>query len=134
MVAKKLPWIRLNCYVLIMAVLVYFGILSKLSQKCPPLCCTTFNTILRYPISSIENVVSRARAAKQTLHISFFEDIISYPLSYGGKKVILYPITYHGRKKEKDCFVLFCLWEIAWYEATAKEYPIISEVYPNLQE
>jgi hypothetical protein len=27
-----------------------------------------------------------------------------------------------------------CLWEIAWYEATAQEYPIISEVYPNLQE
>jgi hypothetical protein len=23
---------------------------------------------------------------------------------------------------------------VAWYEATAKEYPIISEVYPNLQE
>jgi hypothetical protein len=23
---------------------------------------------------------------------------------------------------------------MAWYEATAKEYPIISEVYPNLQD
>jgi hypothetical protein len=26
-----------------------------------------------------------------------------------------------------------CLWEMAWYEATAKEYPIVSEVYPNLR-
>jgi hypothetical protein len=35
-----------------------------------------------------------------------------------------------------DPFVLFCLWEMAWYEATAtaKEYPIISEVYPNRHE
>jgi hypothetical protein len=33
----------------------------------------------------------------------------------------------HGSKS------LVCLWEMAWYEATAKEYPIISEVYPNLQ-
>jgi hypothetical protein len=38
-----------------------------------------------------------------------------------------------GLTSPSACF-LFCLWEIAWYEATAKEYPIISEVYPNLQE
>lgn len=34
--------------------------------------------------------------------------------------------------RDQDLFV--CGWDMAWYEATAKEYPIISKVYLNLQE